>query len=399
MKFSDQHNEIRRTTQKFIENEINPFVDEWEEARQFPSREVFKKMGDLGLLGITKPEEYGGLGLDYSYELAFAEELGGIACGGVPMAIGVQTDMATPALARFGNDHVKKEFLAPAVAGEQIACIGVSEPHAGSDVAQIKTTAKKDGDDYIINGSKMWITNGMQGDWICLLANTSEGKVHANKSLIVVPLDAPGVERARKLHKLGMWSSDTAQLFFDNVRVPQRNLIGQEGAGFMYQMLQFQEERLFGAISVIKGMERIIDATIEYTSQRQTFGQPLIDNQVIHFRMAELKTEVEMLRSACYRACEGYVNSEDMSLLCSMAKLKAGRLAREVSDACLQYWGGQGYMWEAEVSRALRDTRLISIGGGADEIMLGIICKMMGILPRKKKKAGEADAAKATAKA
>lgn len=386
MKFTTEHEELRRTVRKFIDNEINPHVDEWEEAQQFPSHELFKKMGDLGLLGITKPESVGGLGLDWSYELVFVEELGRIDCGGIPMAVGVQTDMATPALARFGSDELKKEFLAPAVAGEQVACIGVSEPQAGSDVAQIKTTARKDGDDYVISGSKMWITNGMKGDWICLLANTSEGKPHTNKSLIVVPLDAPGVERARKLHKLGMWSSDTAQLFFDEVRVPQRYRIGQEGAGFMYQMLQFQEERLFGAASSLAGMESLIDSTIEYTRQRQTFGQPLIDNQVIHFRMAELKTEVEMLRSAVYRATEAMVDGEDATMLCSMAKLKAGRLAREVADTCLQYWGGQGYMWESDPARALRDTRLMSIGGGADEIMLGIICKMMGILPGKKKK-------------
>jgi citronellyl-CoA dehydrogenase len=394
MNFTSEHEELRRTVQKFIDNEINPHVDEWEEAQQFPSHELFKKMGDLGLLGITKPESVGGLGLDWSYELVFVEELGRIKCGAVPMAIGVQTDMATPALARFGSDELKKEFLTPAVAGEQVACIGVSEPQAGSDVAQIKTTARKDGDDYVINGSKMWITNGMKGDWICLLANTSDGKPHSNKSLILVPLDAPGVERARKLHKLGMWSSDTAQLFFDDVRVPQRNRIGQEGAGFMYQMLQFQEERLFGAASLLKGMESLIDSTIEYTRQRHTFGQPLIDNQVIHFRMAELKTEVELLRSGVYRAVEAMVGGEDATLLCSMIKLKGGRLAREATDACLQYWGGQGYMWESEPARAMRDTRLMSIGGGADEIMLGIICKMMGILPGKKKKTeSAADAA------
>ena len=397
MKFTSEHEELRRTVRKFVDNEINPYVDEWEEAQQFPSHELFKKMGDLGLLGITKPESVGGLGLDWSYELVMVEELGRIACGAVPMAIGVQTDMATPALTRFGSDELKREFLAPAVAGEQVACIGVSEPQAGSDVAQIKTTARKDGDDYVINGTKMWITNGMKGDWICLLANTSDGKPHTNKSLIVVPLDAPGVERARKLHKLGMWASDTAQLFFDDVRVPQRYLIGQEGAGFMYQMLQFQEERLFGAASALKGMESLIDATVDYTRQRQTFGQPLIDNQSIHFRIAELKTEVELLRSGVYRATEAMLNGEDATMLCSMVKLKAGRLAREVADSCLQYWGGQGYMWESEPARALRDTRLMSIGGGADEIMLGIICKLLGILPGKSKKAktdkAEADSA------
>jgi citronellyl-CoA dehydrogenase len=381
MQFTPEHEELRRTTERFVDNEINPFVDEWEAAQQFPSHELFRKMGELGLLGINKPEAVGGLGLDWSYELAFVEALGRVQCGAIPMAVGVQTDMATPALARFGSAELQAEFLAPAVAGEQVACIGVSEPHAGSDVASIKTTAKLDGDDYVINGSKMWITNGMRGDWICLLANTSDGAAHKNKSLIVVPLDAPGVERARKLHKLGMWSSDTAQLFFDNVRVPRSHLIGEAGMGFTYQMMQFQEERLFGAASMLGALDNIIEKTADYTRDRKAFGAPLLNNQVIHFRLAELATEVEMLRSAVYRATEAMVAGEDATKLCSMCKLKAGRLSRELTDACLQYWGGQGYMWESETARALRDTRLVSIGGGADEVMLGIICKYMGILP------------------
>jgi len=285
---------------------------------------------------------------------------------------------------------LREEFLTPAVAGEKVLSIGVSEPGAGSDVAGLKTTAVKDGDDYIINGSKMWITNGMQSDAICLLANTSDGKPHQNKSLIMVPMDAPGVERAKKIHKIGMWSSDTAQIFFDNVRVPQRNRIGMEGMGFMMQMQQFQEERMFAGASTLKGLEHVIQATIEYTQQRKTFDQPLIDNQVIHFRMGELQTEVEALRALVYRTCDLYVkdqNSMEVVKLASMAKLKAGRLAREVTDSCLQYWGGMGYTWENPVSRAFRDTRLLSIGGGADEIMLGIIAKLMGTLPGKKKSA------------
>lgn len=389
MEFTSEHAEIRRTTRKFIDNEINPFVDEWEEAQIFPAHEVFKKLGELGLLGIHKPEEYGGMGLDYSYELAFSEELGNINCGGVGMAIGVQSEMASTALARYGSDELRQEFLVPAVAGESVLSIGVSEPGAGSDVAGLKTTATKDGDDYVINGTKMWITNGMQADAICLLANTSEGSPHMNKSLIMVPMDAPGVERAKKIHKIGMWSSDTAQIFFDNVRVPQRNRIGMEGMGFMMQMQQFQEERMFGAVTCLTGLENVVQATIEYTKQRKTFGQPLIDNQVIHFRMGELQTEIEALRALVYRCCELYLkdqNSMEVVKLASMAKLKAGRLAREVTDSCLQYWGGMGYTWENPVSRAFRDTRLLSIGGGADEIMLGIICKLMGILPGKKSK-------------
>ncbi len=385
MQFTPEHEELRRTVRRFVEEELNPHIDEWEEAEIFPAREVLKKMGELGLLGISKPEQFGGMGLDYSYSMVYAEELGLCRCGALPMALGVVTDMATPALARFGSDALREEFLAPTIAGERVCSIGVSEPGAGSDVASIRTTAVKDGDDYIINGTKMWITNGMQADWICLLANTSEGSRHGNKSLIIVPMDTPGIERAKKLKKIGMWASDTAQLFFDNVRVPQRYLIGQEGAGFMYQMMQFQEERLFGAASSIKGMEQVIDDTIEYTRQRQTFGQPLIDNQTIHFRLAELQTEVEALRALVYQACEDYVAGKDAVKQCSMAKLKAGRLSREVSDACLQYWGGMGYVWESSVGRSFRDSRLISIGGGADEIMLGIICKLMGILPGKKR--------------
>jgi citronellyl-CoA dehydrogenase len=388
MLLTTEHEEIRRTVRKFIEQEINPHVDEWEEAQIFPAHEVFKKMGNLGLLGITKPTEYGGMGLDYSYSMVMAEGLGHCECSGVPMAIGVQTDMATPALARFGSDELKKEFLAPAIAGDMVTSIGVSEPGAGSDVAGLKTTARKDGGDYVINGTKMWITSGMQSDWICLLANTSEGKPHMNKSMIVVPMNTKGVTRAKKLHKLGNWSSDTAQIFFDNVRVPQRYRIGQEGMGFIMQMQQFQEERMFGAASSITGLDRLIQQTIEYTRQRQTFGQPILSNQVVHFRMGELQTEVEALRALVYQTCEMYIrNKDDMEVLklASMCKLKAGRLAREVTDSCLQYWGGMGYMWESPVARALRDTRLLSIGGGADEIMLGIICKMMGTLPSKKK--------------
>ena len=311
-----------------------------------------------------------------------AEALGNTRCGGVPMAIGVQTDMATPALARFGSDDLRKEFLAPAIAGDMVACVGVSEPGAGSDVAGIRTTARKDGGDYVINGGKMWITSGTQADWMCCLANTGEGSPHKNKSLIVVPMKTKGVTVERKIHKIGMNSSDTALIHFDDVRVPQRHLIGQEGLGFMYQMLQFQEERLWGAANALKGLEIAVRDTIEYTRSRKTFGKPVIDNQVVHFMLAELSTEIESLRALVYRATELYVSGKDVTQLASMAKLKAGRLTREVADKCLQYWGGMGFTWENPVSRLYRDGRLASIGGGTDEIMLGIICKLMGILPK-----------------
>jgi len=386
MKFTDEHLQLRRTVRDFVEKEINPHMDAWEQAGGFPAHDVFAKAGKLGLLGVNKPEAYGGMGLDYSYQMVVTEELGTCRGGSVPMALGVQTDMATPALARWGSDELRQEFLAPAIAGEVVASIAVSEASGGSDVAAIKTTARKDGSDYIINGSKMWITSAAQADWLCLLVNTSEGAPHANKTLVVVPTRLPGVQIGAKIDKLGMRASDTCPVFLEDVRVPQRNRIGQEGMGFMMQMVQFQEERLCGAIGSVRGMDRLIDETIEYCKERHTFGQPLIANQVVHFRFAELKTEVEALRALCYRAVEDYVAGADVTMLASMAKLKAGRLAREVADACLQYWGGMGFTWDNPASRSYRDSRLLSIGGGADEIMLGIISKLMGILPGKKKK-------------
>ena len=384
MQETQEHRALRKTVHDFVANELDPFVNEWEKDGRAPLHDVFKKMGDLGLLGIHKPTEFGGLGLDYSYNLAFAEEIGRAYGGSVPMAIGVQTDMATPALARFGSDALRHEFLAPAIAGDMVACIGVSEVGAGSDVAGLKTNAISDGDDYVINGSKMWITNATQADFICLLCNTSDGPVHENKSLIVVPMNSPGISVSEPIDKIGMRASDIAQIFFDDVRVPKRNTIGQENQGFMIQMMQFQEERMFAAASALKGMERMIEDTIEYTRERKTFGQPVINNQVVHFKLAELQTEIEALRALTFKACQQHINDEDATKLASMAKLKLGRLWRELTDACLQYWGGMGFTWDNPVSRAYRDTRILSIAGGSDEMMLGIIAKYMGTLPQRR---------------
>ena len=381
MKFTAEHRQLAETVKRFVEKELNPNVPAWEAAETYPAHEVFRKLGALGLLGLKYPEEYGGAGLDFSYSMTMAEALGDCACAGVPMSIGVQTDMCTPALARFGSDELRREYLAPSIAGTYVGCLGVSEPGGGSDVAAVKTTARKEGGDYVINGTKMWITNGLQADWCCLLANTSEGPVHRNKSLIVVPMDAPGITR-QKIHKIGMDASDTAQLFFDDVRVPQRNLIGQEGMGFTFQMLQFQEERLWGAASSLRAMDRLIDLTIGYTRERRAFGKSILDNQVVHFRLAELRTEVAALRALTYQACELYVSGKDATKLASMCKLKSGRLSREVADSCLQYWGGMGFTRDNPISQAYRDSRLISIGGGADEVMLGIICTLEGTLPQ-----------------
>ena len=386
MQFTHDHEQIRDTLKRYIDEHINPHVDEWEEAGIFPAHQVFKGLGDLGLLGLTKPEAYGGAGLDYSYGMVMAETLGHINCGGVPMAIGVQTDMCTPALARFGSDELRKEFLMPAIAGDMVGCIGVSEPGAGSDVAGIKSVARKDGDDYVISGQKMWITNSIQADWMCMLVNTSDGPAHKNKSLVMVPMrDGPngkltkGIGIAQKIRKIGMNSSDTGLIYFDDVRVPQRNLIGQEGAGFVYQMQQFQEERLWAAASSLVTLTECVRQTIEWAQQRKMFGATLIDQQWVQFKLAELQTEIEALRALTWRAGELYVGGQDVLQLASMAKLKSGRLTREVADICLQFWGGMGFTWENRVSRLYRDGRLGSIGGGADEVMLGIIAKTMGM--------------------
>lgn len=381
MIYNEEQIALRASIRAFIDREINPYTSEWEAAEHIPSHELFKKAGDAGFLGISKPVEYGGAGLDYSYNAIWAEELGHIHAGGVATSLGVQTDMATPALARHGSDELRREFLAPAIAGDVVVSIGVSEVGAGSDVANIKTHARKDGDDYIINGGKMWISNGTQADWICLLVNTGdEGAPHKNKSLIIVPLDAKGVDRTTKLKKHGLWASDTAQIFFDDVRVPQRHRIGEEGLGFIYQMQQFAEERMFVAGRTVMQMQELVDETAEYLRERIAFGKPLLDNQYIQYTLADLSTEIAALREMLATCVEKYVHDENVRLLTAQIKLKAGKLARIVPDQCLQFWGGAGYLWESRVSRMLRDSRGVAIGGGANEVMMQIIAKELGYL-------------------
>ncbi|TAM09185.1 MAG: acyl-CoA dehydrogenase [Nevskiaceae bacterium] len=389
MQLTHEHEEIRNTLTRFIDERINPHVEEWEEAELFPAHEVFKGLGELGLLGLTKPVEYGGLGLDYSYSMVMAETLGHVTCGAIPMAIGVQTDMCTPALAKFGSDELKRTFLAPAIAGDRVGCVGVSEPGAGSDVSRIKSTARKDGGDYIITGQKMWITNSLQADWMCMLVNTGGDDLHKNKSLVMVPMrDGPngqltkGISVAKKIRKIGMNASDTGLIYFDDVRVPQANRIGAEGLGFIYQMQQFQEERLWAAANSLQALDECIRDTIEWARARKLFGATLLDQQWVQFKLVELQTEVEALRALTWAAGERYVAGENVLQWASMAKLKAGRLMRQVSDTCLQFWGGMGFTLENRVARLYRDGRLGSIGGGADEVMMGIIAKTMGMVGR-----------------
>lgn len=387
--YTAQHDALRETVRKIIDRDINPYVDKWEEDEDFPSHKIFKTFGRAGLLGITREPEYGGLGLDYSYSMAFFEELARINCGGIPTAITVHTDMALPALVNFGSDRLKREFLEPTIKGDYVASVAISEPSGGSDVAAIKTSAKEVGEDLVINGSKMWITNGCHSDWICLLANTSEDSPHRNKSLICIPKKIKGLSVGKKIKKMGLKCSDTALLYFEDVRVPKSNIIGEPGQGFTYQMLQFVDERVCASVLAVHQMQRLIDETIEFCRQRTTFGSPLINNQVIYFRLAELKSEVELLKSLNYRIADMIIAGEtadhgtSSAMLAAISKLKAGRLIREVADTCLQYFGGMGYSSDMLVERFYRDARVLSIAGGADEIMIGIVAKFMGTLPKR----------------
>jgi citronellyl-CoA dehydrogenase len=380
MQLTTEHEDFRRVVTEVVEKEINPYVDEWERAGTFPAHELFPKLGAVGIFGIEYSEEYGGLGLDHSYTLVMAEALGQVNAAGLPMAIMVQAAMATPALAKHGSHELKQTYLAPVIAGEQVCSVAVSEPDAGSDVAGIRTRAVRDGDEWVINGSKLYITNGTQADWICLLARTEEGSTgFQGMSLVVVPTDTPGFSVSRKLDKLGNWSSDTAELSFDDVRVPVSNTIGEPGRGFQMQMEQFQVERLVGAYSATASAEIALRRTIEYLRVRQAFGKPLLANQHLKYRLAELLAEVDMLREYNHAAAAKIVAGEDATRMATISKLKAGRLTREVADTCLQFHGGMGYMEETWTSRYFRDARLLSIGGGADEVMLRILTVLEGM--------------------
>jgi citronellyl-CoA dehydrogenase len=373
-----EHEIFRQTVRAFVDKEINPHVDEWEEAGQIPSHELFKKAGRLGLLGVEYDPAYGGGGAEHWYSVILGEELGRVDHGATPMALTVQTDMATPALHAHGSDALKREYLAPALAGDVVCSIGVTEPEAGSDVAGIKTTARRDGDDYVINGSKLYITNGVKADFITLLARTSgEGGYHG-MSLIVLPTDRPGFKVTRKLNKLGNRASDTAELYFEDVRVPVTNRIGPEGRGFQLQMQQFQRERLISSYVAVGGMAMAIERTAAYLKERRAFGGPLINNQALQFGLAELVAEVELLRHLNYGAAEMIVRGEDATRLATIAKLTFGRLGRKVADRCLQYHGGIGYMEDLWTARYYRDVRLWSIGAGADEVMLRVLSRMEG---------------------
>jgi citronellyl-CoA dehydrogenase len=374
--FTKDHDMVRKAVREFVDKEINPYMDEWEENGEAPLHDLFKKMGDLGFLGIRYDPKYGGQGLDYWYDTIFLEELGRVRGSGIPMAIAVQSHMATPAIAEFGSEHLKETYLKPAIAGDMVAAIAVTEPGAGSDVSALQTTAHKAGDSYVLNGSKTYITNGTQADFLTLLARTSDDPGYHSFSLFVVPTKLPGFQVSRKLKKMGCHSSDTAELFFDDMRIPAKNLIGKEGEGFIYQMQQFQHERFSAIPMSYISAEEMIAMTVEHIRQRIVFGKPLITKQVLRHRLADWQTEIECLRQLTYHIVRMKENGLDATREISMGKLCAARIIIEVADGCLQMHGGLGLMNEMLISRCYRDAKLISIGGGADEIMREIIAKI-----------------------
>ena len=383
IQFTAEHREFRALVRRFVETEINPNADKWEAAGIFPAHELFAKAGELGLFGLEVEPEFGGQGADHIYNLILGEELGRADVAGVPMGIAVQATMSTPSLARFGSPELKLKYLAPALRGELVTSVAVSEPDAGSDVAGIRTRAVRDGDDWVITGRKMWITNGAQADWICLLTRTVEpgeepSTGYRGMSQIIVPTDSPGFSVGRTIEKMGNHSSDTAELVFDEVRVPVANTIGRIGKGFQQQMSQFQDERLMGAYIATAAMRRAVQRTGEYLKVRHAFGEPLISNQYLRFRLAELAAEVDVLQQYNHAAAERYAAGQDVTRMATIAKLKTGRLAREVADTAVQFHGGMGYAEENWPARYMRDARLLSIGGGADEVMLRVIAMLEG---------------------
>ncbi|MEV6599933.1 acyl-CoA dehydrogenase family protein [Actinoplanes sp. NPDC051346] len=379
MRLNEDHRAFAASVRRFVDTEINPYVDEWETAGRAPLHDLFPKAAKLGLLGLEYEPEYGGEGADHSFQMVAAEEYGRIHAGGVGMALGVQAMMATPSLHDYGSDELKRQYLTPTVAGTAVAAIAVTEPDTGSDVARLRTRAVRDGDDWVITGRKFYITNGAQADWLCLLARTSDEGGYQGMSQIVVPTDLPGFSVARTFDKLGHRCSDTAELVLDEVRVPVTNTIGRVGRGFQQQMQQFVTERMFAAYTAVGACQYALDRTRQFAHDRTVFGRPLADRQYVAFRLTELQAEVDLLRSHNLITCETRMAGEDITRLATVAKLKAGRLQREVADWCLQFHGGMGYLEETWTARMLRDARLVSIGAGADEVMLQVLARLDGL--------------------
>jgi alkylation response protein AidB-like acyl-CoA dehydrogenase len=375
--FSDEHEQLRESIRRFVERELAPHIEEWERTT-FPDS-VFERLGELGFLGLDKPERYGGQGGDYFSGLVLAEELYRGANAGLAMGVAVHTDMVMPPILAFGTEEQKQRYLVPAIKGERILCLGITEPDAGSDVAGIKTRAVRDGDEFVINGSKTYITNGHRADVILLVTKTDPDAGHDGLTLFLVDMDLPGVIREKKLEKLGMHASDTALLAFQDVRVPAHAVLGKEGKGFHHIMWELQGERLVGAAGALSAAERVLELTIEYVKQRRVFGRFAADFQAVRHKIAEMATKLEAARELTYATARRFADGEYPVREISMAKLHSARVAFEVADGCLQLHGGAGYMREYQIERAWRDARLNRIGAGTDEIMLEVIGRSYGL--------------------
>jgi citronellyl-CoA dehydrogenase len=373
--FASEHDLFRQNLRAYVERELAPHALEWDEAGIFP-REVFRGLAELGALGVNYPEEVGGSGGDYWHVVVLAEELVRSRNSGVNMGILVQAQIATPIIEEIGTAEQKREFLAPALAGEKIAALGISEPDTGSDVASIKTTARRVGDDYVINGAKMWITNGTRADFITLAVRTGEAG-YGGISLLTFPTDTRGFSVSKKLDKVGNLSSDTALIFFEDCRVPVRYLLGEENEGFYHVMTNFQGERLVASIGAVAGMQQMVEDAIRYGNERGAFGKPLVKFQVWRHKLVEHLTSIEAARWLTYRACDLFARKEPAVKEISMSKLFAGDLMQRVVYDCMQLHGGMGYVVETPIARAFRDARLLTIGGGTSEIMKEIIAKLV----------------------
>jgi citronellyl-CoA dehydrogenase len=372
-----EHALFREMVRKFVDDELRPRAREFDAAGRF-DKGLYKKMGDLGMLGLRYDPKWGGAGLDYSYMAILFEEIGRCDNAGVAMGISVHTDMATPSLHQFGSDELKQQFLVPAIAGECVSAIAVTEPGAGSDVAAIQTRAERSGDEWVINGSKIYITNAATADWLCLLAVTDPAAGYSGFTQIVVPTSAPGFHYDL-LDKIGNWGSDTGQLFFEDVRVPVSNTIGEIGRGFQQQMMQFQDERLVACVSSVAGSFELWEQTKRWCQERVLFGKPLSKMQVTQFKLVELLTQLTAARELTHACVRKRVAGQDATQEITMAKLFCGRTVRAVADECIQLHGGFGYMKESAAGRAFVDSRLVSIGGGADETMIHYLAKMLGM--------------------
>jgi alkylation response protein AidB-like acyl-CoA dehydrogenase len=375
--FTDEHEQLRESISNFALKELAPHAEEWEETT-FPDS-VFRRMGELGFLGLDKPEKYGGQGGDYFSALVLGEAISNANCGGLAMGIAVQTDMAMPPILALGTEEQKQEWAVPAIKGEKILCLGITEPDAGSDVKGIKTRAVRDGDEFVINGSKTYITNGHRADVIVLVTKTDPDAGYDGFTLFLVPMDSPGVIREKKLQKMGMHASDTALLAFQDVRVPASAVLGEEGKGFYHIMWELQGERMIGAAGSVAGAQKCFDRTLEYAKEREAFGKAIGHFQVIRHKFAEMATKIETARQLVYVTAWRFANGEYPVREISMAKLHASRIACEVADECIQIHGGAGYMKEYNVERVWRDMRLNRIGAGTDEIMLEVIGRSYGL--------------------